>query len=96
MDKKLSIKLKIANRSYPLHIERKQEEMIRKAAKMLDDKVLQYKQQYKGQDNQDFLAMAALQYVIGFVELENKTDMMPVYNELKAMESELAEFLEQE
>jgi len=96
MDKKLSIKVGVAGRSYPLNIDRSQEEVIRKAAKMIDKKVMQYKQRYKDKDTQDFLAMASLQYVIKVLELENKADVAPVYNELKAMERELSEFLEKE
>jgi len=96
MDKILSIKVGVAGRSYPLNIDRSQEEVIRKAAKMIDEKVMQYKQRYKDKDTQDFLAMASLQYVIKVLELENKADVAPVYNELKAMERELSEFLEKE
>ncbi|WP_421919840.1 cell division protein ZapA [Marinifilum sp.] len=96
MENKLSIKVNVADRTYPLNIDRKQEEVIRKAAKMINEKVLQYKQRYKDKDTQDFLAMASLQYVIKFIELENKADVAPVYNELKAMERELSEFLEKE
>ncbi|NOU60006.1 cell division protein ZapA [Marinifilum caeruleilacunae] len=96
MDNKLSIKVNVADRTYPLNIDRKQEEVIRKAAKMINEKVLQYKQRYKDKDTQDFLAMASLQYVIKVIELENKADVAPVYNELKAMERELSEFLEKE
>jgi len=96
MDNKLSIKVNVADRTYPLNIDRKQEEVIRKAAKMINEKVMQYKQRYKDKDTQDFLVMASLQYVIKVIELENKTDVAPVYNELKAMERELSEFLEKE
>ncbi|GAB7087255.1 cell division protein ZapA [Marinifilum fragile] len=96
MDNKLSIKVNVADRTYPLNIDRKQEEVIRKAAKMINEKVMQYKQRYKDKDTQDFLAMASLQYVIKVIELENKADVAPVYNELKAMERELSEFLEKE
>jgi cell division protein ZapA len=96
MDNKLSIKVNVADRTYPLNIDRKQEEVIRKAAKMINEKVLQYKQRYKDKDTQDFLAMASLQYVIKVIELENKADVAPIYNELKAIERELSEFLEKE
>lgn len=96
MDNKLSIKVNVADRTYPLNIDRKQEEVIRKAAKMINEKVLQYKQRYKDKDTQDFLAMASLQYVIKVIEMENKADVAPVYNELKAIERELSEFLEKE
>ncbi|MDE5417103.1 cell division protein ZapA [Labilibaculum sp. DW002] len=96
MDEKLSIRVNVADRFYPLKIDRKQEEVIRKAAKMINEKVLQYKQRYKDKDTQDFLAMASLQYVIKVIEAENKTDVSPVLDEIKVMEQELREFLDKE
>ncbi|BAX78513.1 cell division protein ZapA [Labilibaculum antarcticum] len=96
MDEKLSIRVNVADRFYPLKIDRNQEEVIRKAAKMINEKVLQYKQRYKDKDTQDFLAMASLQYVIKVIEAENKTDVSPVLEEVRAMEQELREFLDKE
>jgi cell division protein ZapA (FtsZ GTPase activity inhibitor) len=64
MDDKLSIRVNVADRYYPLKVERENEEKIRKAARMINEKVLQYKQRYTDKDVQDFLAMASLQYVI--------------------------------
>jgi cell division protein ZapA len=72
MDDKLSIRVNVADRYYPLKVERENEEKIRKAARMINEKVLQYKQRYSDKDVQDFLAMAALQYVIKLTEDEDK------------------------
>jgi len=74
MDDKLSIRVNVADRYYPLKVERDNEEKIRKAARMINEKVLQYKQRYTDKDVQDFLAMAALQYVIRLTEEEEKID----------------------
>ena len=74
MDDKLSIKVNVADRYYPLKVERENEEKIRKAARMINEKVLQYKQKYTDKDVQDFLAMAALQYVIKLTEEEEKLE----------------------
>ncbi len=72
MDDKLSIRVNVADRYYPLKVERENEEKIRKAARMINEKVLQYKQRYTDKDVQDFLAMASLQYVIKLNEEEEK------------------------
>jgi cell division protein ZapA len=64
----------VADRYYPLKVERENEERIRKAARMINEKVLQYKQRYTDKDVQDFLAMAALQYVIRLTEEEEKVE----------------------
>jgi cell division protein ZapA (FtsZ GTPase activity inhibitor) len=74
MDDKLSIRVNVADRYYPLKVERENEEKIRKAARMINEKVLQYKQKYTDKDVQDFLAMAALQYVIKLTEEEEKIE----------------------
>ena len=74
MDDKLSIRVNVADRYYPLKVERENEEKIRKAARMINEKVLQYKQRYSDKDVQDFLAMASLQYVIKLNEEEEKYD----------------------
>ena len=74
MDDKLSIRVNVADRYYPLKVETENEERIRKAARLINEKVLQYKQRYVDKDTQDFLAMAALQYVIALLELEESEE----------------------
>ena len=74
MDERLSIKVNVADRYYPLKVEREDEERIRKAARMINEKVQQYKLRYTDKDVQDFLAMAALQYVIKLTEEEEKLE----------------------
>ena len=66
------ITVNIADRYYPLRIEAKDEERIRKSVKLLNDKVLQYKQRYTDKDGQDFLAMAAIQFVNQLMEQEDE------------------------
>jgi len=96
MEDKLSIKVNIAERYYPLKIDRDDEEKIRKAARLINEKVLQYKQKYVDKDIQDFVAMAALQFVIQNIELENKSDNSPFEESLKELNDELKSFLEKE
>jgi len=72
MDDKLSIRVNVADRYYPLKVERENEEKIRKAARLINEKILQYKQRYSDKDVQDFLAMASLQYVIKYTEEEER------------------------
>ncbi len=94
MEEKLSIKVNVADRYYPLKIDRKDEEKIRTAARMINEKVLQYKQRYADKDTQDFLAMAALQYVIKFIEDGKQKDILPVINELNSLNEELSDYLQ--
>jgi cell division protein ZapA len=92
----LSIKVQIAERFYPLKIKRKDEEKIRKAARLINDKVLQYKQRYTDKDTQDFMAMAALQFVISLIDCEQKQNVVSLEEELEGLSSELDELLKEE
>lgn len=93
MEEQLSIKVQIAERFYPLKIKRQDEEKIRKAAKMINDKVLQYKQRYTDKDAQDFMAMAALQFVINFLDCEQQQNVVSLEKELEGLSSELDDLL---
>jgi len=93
MEDKLSIRINVADRYYPLKIERKDEEKIRKATKLINEKVLQYKQRYQDKDAQDFLAMAALQFVTRLIEYEEKNDPLPLEQKLQDLNDELDEYL---
>lgn len=96
MDGKFHIKLQIVGRYYPMVIERKDEERFRKAARLINEKVAQYKQRYKDRDIQDFLSMAALQFVLKELVLEENNDETPLVSVLKEMNEELDEFLKKE
>jgi hypothetical protein len=96
MDEKLSIRVNIIDRFYPLKIDKKDEEKIRKAGKIINEKVLQYKQKYSDKDVQDFLAMAALQYVTRLIELEDHEDVSPLAQGIKELNEELEMYLKEE
>lgn len=69
----LSIKLRIANREYPMRVKAEDEERIRKAGKILNDKVKKYKEQFGIDDNQDLLAMVAFDCLIEKMKNEEQT-----------------------
>ncbi|MEN8201442.1 MAG: cell division protein ZapA [Bacteroidota bacterium] len=92
-DEMLSIKVQVAERFYPLKIKRQDEEKIRKAARLINDKVLQYKQRYTDKDTQDFMAMAALQFVINLLDCEQQQNVVSLEKELEVLSSELDELL---
>jgi cell division protein ZapA (FtsZ GTPase activity inhibitor) len=96
MDDKLSIRVNIIDRYYPLKIDNKDEEKIRKAGKIINEKVLQYKQKYSDKDIQDFLAMASLQYVTRLIELEENADPASLVKGLNELNEELEIYLKEE
>lgn len=68
----LSIKIKIANRIYPLTVEVNEEEGIRKAAEKINTSIVEYEKLYAVHDKQDLLAMVALQIATDNLVLNNK------------------------
>jgi cell division protein ZapA (FtsZ GTPase activity inhibitor) len=96
MEDKLSIRVNVAERYYPLKVDREDEEKIRKAARLINEKVLQYKQKYTDKDTQDFISMAALQFVIKLIDFEDQVDNDPFENELREITNELGEYLKKE
>ena len=96
MDEKLSIRINIADRYYPLKIDRNDEEKIRKAARTINEKVLQYKQKYADKDTQDFLAMAALQFMIKVIDGEGIKGDSEIQRKIRDLNEELGAVLDRE
>ena len=69
---KLPIKLHIANRIYPMKIERKSEEFIRNSVKKIEERLKFYEENYAIKDKQDLLAMCLIEYASKFESVSNK------------------------
>lgn len=82
----LSINIHIAGRSYPLTVQSQEEEKLRAAGKLIQDKLQQYSEQFNLRDQQDALAMFAL---------EIATENLALQHKLEANEAETAMELEQ-
>ncbi len=62
--KELSIKIKIADREYPMRVIPEDEERIRKAGRVINEKIKSYAQQFGIDDKQDLLAMVAFDILV--------------------------------
>lgn len=82
------IKVAIANRMYPLTIPRKDEEVIRKAAKRIEETLKVLESNYAVRDKQDLIAMAALQFATQIQNNEGKSvvDMTVIKDSLVHLE----------
>ncbi len=56
----ISLKILIAGRSYPITVKKEDEEGVLQAAKLINDKMKEFEQNYSVRDKQDLLAMSAL------------------------------------
>jgi len=96
MEDKLSIRISIADRYYPLKIVAADEERIRIAARRINEKIEQYRQRYTGRDVQDALSMATLQFVIRLIESENNENIEPLVKELDSISAQLGIYIQKE
>jgi cell division protein ZapA (FtsZ GTPase activity inhibitor) len=93
MNDELSINITIADRRYPMRIKRNDEEKIRKAAKIINERILQYQERYNGKDNQDFLAMSAVQLATQVLDLMQDNDKEPLLTQIGEINKELENYL---
>jgi cell division protein ZapA (FtsZ GTPase activity inhibitor) len=68
-----SITVTIADRIYRLTIERKEEEVVRKAARLINERMSEYAKSYAFKDKQDLLAMVALQFTNSLMSQETSS-----------------------
>jgi cell division protein ZapA len=68
----ISIKINIADRVYPLKVNMEEEEIIRRAAKLINDRIKEYQDNYAVRDKQDLLSMCVLHYATTALKTEKK------------------------
>lgn len=67
-----SITISIVDRQYKLTIEKNEEEIVRKAAKSIEETIKSYSRLYAFKDSQDLLAMVALQNTTSYLRSEDR------------------------
>ncbi|MEG1585318.1 MAG: cell division protein ZapA [Bacteroidales bacterium] len=95
MSDKFTIRIKIADSAHPLTIDRKDEELYRKAAKMVDMRFADYKERYKNVDLNDnqFLSFVALEFAVKFLRLNDDRNVDDIGNKIGEITHEIEEFL---
>jgi len=68
----LSIKVNIAGRIYPLTVKKEEEEQVREAARLINELIKNYEENYSVKDKQDLLAMCLIHYGTMAVKLKNQ------------------------
>ncbi len=58
----IPINIVIADRNYRIKVAVKDEELVRKTIKRINDKILEFKTQFAGKDMQDYIAMVLVWY----------------------------------
>ena len=68
----ITINIVIADKSYKLTVARADEEMVRKAASLINERIKSYSAHYAFKDMQDLLSMTALQFATSTVKYESE------------------------
>lgn len=68
----ITINIVIADRSYKLTVARADEEKVRKAAAMINERIKSYSAHYAFKDMQDLLSMTALQFATSTAKYESE------------------------
>jgi cell division protein ZapA len=87
----LAITVKIADRPYRMTVKAKEEEVIRKAARLINEKITEYANTYAFNDSQDLLAMVSLWFSTTSLKVQAETSNEDLINGLKTLEKLLSE-----
>ena len=92
---KLSITLNIANRVYPMKINRDDEEKIRKSVKKIEERIKFYEKNYAINDKQDLLAMCLIEVATKLESVSDNSskDNQDIVLKLANIESSLSEII---
>ena len=86
----IPVNILIADRTYRIRTSPKDEEVVRKTVKLLNDKILEFKTNFAGKDMQDYIAMVIIWYATVNASPENNQVISPeILESLQKLESNL-------
>jgi len=78
----LSIKIKIGDREYPMKVKPEEEERVRLAGRLLNDKLKTFREHFRIDDKQDLLSMIAFDAQAGLLKSEHsKVDLLKKFDD---------------
>ncbi len=78
----LSIKIKIGDREYPMKVKPEEEERVRLAGRLLNDKLKTFREHFKIDDKQDLLSMIAFDAQAGLLKSEHsKVELLKKFDD---------------
>ena len=76
----------IGDRSYRIKLDPKDEEVVRRTVKTVNDKIIEYKTQFAGKDMQDYIAMVLIWLATEQQKQSNSLDEEILTNKLAELE----------
>lgn len=93
----IPLNLLIADRTYRIRIEPKDEEVVRKTAKTINDKLVEFKTAFAGKDMQDYIAMVLIWFATAQnASITNEVNLDHVSSRLQTLEKVIDGMLEKE
>ena len=90
MQEMIPINIVIGDRSYRIKVHPKDEEVVRRTVKTINDKVLEFKTQFAGKDMQDYIAMVLVWYATQISAAHDSESFSPlITQQLGEIEKEL-------
>ena len=91
----IPLNLLIADRTYRIKINPKDEEVVRRTSKTINDKLLEFKTQFAGKDMQDYIAMVLVWFATEQnAAISNQVDHENISGRLNTLEKMLDTSLE--
>ena len=93
-DRMININVVIGDRPYRLKINAIEEEMVRTAAKQINQKLKEFQQNFTSKDKQDYLAMIALLNTVEGMKkgVDSALDIGPVADKINELEQLVSQF----
>ena len=92
-DDKFTINVQIGGFRLPLSIPRKDEELYRKAEKMVVQFLLEYQRQYRQRPTEEILTLVAFRIAVIVSKQELSEDTVPLAEKIQSLDKELEELL---
>lgn len=93
VSERFNIVLNVAGEKFQITIQRSEEEIYRRAAKMIDDKLNQFRSRYGENIADKQMKMVALTMAVNLVKNETLSDASPVFERLEQLDKEVQELL---
>ena len=93
MEELIPINLVLGDRTYRVKVAPKDEEVVRKTLKTINEKLIEFKTQFAGKDMQDYIAMVVLWYATQAEASANSSENAELTKLLNKMEMQLDQAL---
>lgn len=93
---KMVIQLLIGKHQYPITVLRDQEEVFRKAARLINEKLGRYEQAYPNQGSEKYTSVALLDFAVRALQLEAQKDMSPYAETVNRLSKEMEQLFDNE